>query len=129
MESAKPVTPKQAFAQFVVEQMAGLGAVQAKSMFGGFGLYLQGLMFALILDETVYIKADEVSRARFESHGLEPFRYEARGKVSSLKYFQAPEEAYDDPSTMVEWASLGYDAAVRQRATAVSKRKRSAGSR
>lgn len=126
MGSLKPVTPKQAFAQFIVEQMAGLGPVQAKAMFGGFGLYLQGLMFSLILDDTVYIKADEVSRTRFESRGLAPFRYEAKGKVSSLKYFQAPPEAYDDPHAMVEWARLGHEAAVRQQSKQGAKRARAA---
>lgn len=126
MGTIKPITPKQAFAQYVVEQMAGLGPVQAKAMFGGFGLYLQGLMFSLILDDVVYIKVDEASRERFESRGLEPFRYEAKGKVSSLKYFQAPAEAYDDPAAMVEWARFGYEAAVRQHGQSAGKRRRSA---
>ncbi|MDE1999173.1 MAG: TfoX/Sxy family protein [Burkholderiales bacterium] len=125
MGSLKPVTPKQAFAQFIVEQMAGLGPVQAKAMFGGFGLYLQGLMFSLILDDTVYIKVDDASRERFESQGLEPFRYEAKGKVASLKYFQAPAEAYDDPSAMMAWARLGYEAAVRQHGQSGRTRRRS----
>jgi len=115
---------KQAFAQYVVESMSGLGAVQARPMFGGFGVYLDGLMFALLLDDLVYIKVDEASVGRFQARGLAPFQYEARGKVSALKYYQLPDEAYDDREAMVEWARLGVDAAIRQRDKAESRRSR-----
>lgn len=115
-------TAKQAFAQYVVESMAGLGSVQARPMFGGFGVYMQGLMFALLLDEVVYIKVDEASVGRFQARGLAPFQYESRGKVSSLKYHRVPDEACDDADVMTEWARLGLEAALRQRDKAKSKK-------
>ena len=124
MTTTPQQSAKQAFAQYVVESMAGLGDVQARPMFGGFGVYLQGLMFALLLDDVVYIKVDEVSVGRFQARGLVPFQYEARGKVSSLKYYQAPDEAYDDRDAMVEWARLGFEAALRQRNKAASRKTR-----
>lgn len=115
---------KQAFAQYVVGQMAGFAAVQAKAMFGGFGIYLDGLMFALILDDQLYFKADDHSVALFTDRGLEPFRYETKkGTKSSLSYYQAPPEVYDDADEMANWARLGYDCAVRQQAKPASKRR------
>lgn len=117
---------KQAFAQYVVGQMAGFAAVQAKAMFGGFGIYLDGLMFALILDDQLYFKADNQSVSLFTDRGLEPFRYETKkGTQSSLSYYQAPSEAYDDADEMARWARLGYDCAVRQQAKPSSSKRRS----
>lgn len=117
---------KQAFAQYVVGQMAGFAAVQAKAMFGGFGIYLDGLMFALIVDDQLYFKADAQSVALFTDQGLAPFRYETKkGTKSSLSYYQAPSEAYDDADEMAKWARLGYDCAVRQQAKPTSKRRSS----
>ncbi len=117
---------KQAFAQYVVGQMAGFAPVQAKAMFGGFGIYLDGLMFALIIEEQLYFKADDQSVALFTDRGLEPFRYETKkGTKSSLSYYQAPPEVYDEADEMAKWARLGYDCAVRQQAKPASKRRSS----
>jgi DNA transformation protein len=106
---------KQAFAQYVVELMSGFGVVQAKPMFGGFGIYAQGLMFALIVDDQLYFKADAQTMGDFAARGLGPFTYEAKGRRTSLKYYQAPPEAYDEPEHMCHWARLAFDCAVRQR--------------
>ncbi|MGE5453546.1 MAG: TfoX/Sxy family DNA transformation protein [Acidobacteriota bacterium] len=115
---------KQAFAQYVVGQMAGFATVQAKAMFGGFGIYLDGLMFALIVDDQLYFKADDQSIALFTNRGLEPFRYETKkGTKSSLSYYLAPPEVYDEADEMAKWARLGYDCAVRQQAKPASRRK------
>jgi len=113
-----PINPqksrKQAFANYVVELMAGFAPVQAKAMFGGFGVYRDGLMFALIADERLYFKVDDVSQAHFEARGLVPFTYEFKGKVGHLRYYEGPPEVYDEPEHMAEWARLGYECAVRQ---------------
>lgn len=112
---------KQAFAEHIVELMSAFGAVQAKPMFGGHGIYRQGLMFALIADDRLYIKADDVSQPRFDAQGLGPFTFEMKGKVGHLRYHEAPEEAYDDPAQMAVWAQLGYESAVRQQAGKAAK--------
>lgn len=105
---------KQAFANYVVELMAGFAPVQAKPMFGGFGVYRDGLMFALIADERLYFKVDDASQARFEARGLGPFTYEFKGKVGHLRYYEGPPEVYDEPEHMAQWARQGYECALRQ---------------
>ena len=74
-------------------------------MFGGAGVFLDGVMFALIASETLYFKADETTKARFEREELEPFTYEAgNGKRSIMSYWRAPEQVFDDPDEMLDWA-------------------------
>lgn len=105
---------KQAFADHVLELMSGMGAVEAKRMFGGHGIYLHGLMFALIIEERLYLKTDEQTLAPFQARGLPPFRYETRhGVQSSLSYYEAPPEVYDEREHMAQWARLGYECALR----------------
>lgn len=93
--------------------LAPLGAVSARAMFGGWGFYLDGRMFALAALETFYIKTDVANRHEFESHGLGAFRFEAQGKVTVTSYFQPPSEALDDRDLLCEWARKGVEAAAR----------------
>lgn len=118
MPRAPTPSRKQAFADQVVEQMVLFAPVQAKPMFGGHGVYRDGLMFALIADEQLYFKADDQTQAVFEREGLMPFTYESKGKRATLRYHHAPSEVFDDPERMAWWARLAYDCAVRNRPAA-----------
>lgn len=109
------MTPQQAFADYVVEQMQAFGPVQAKRMFGGHGIFRDGLMFALIIHEQLYLKADAALSPRFVERGLRPFTYEARGKTQSVSYYEAPAEVFDAPDAMAEWARLAFQCALQGR--------------
>lgn len=111
------------FVDFLCEQLAPCGAVQARRMFGGHGLYQDGLMFALVADDVLYIKVDADTAAEFERLGLEAFSYQnARGTRCVMSYRAAPVEALDEPEALCHWMRLGLEAARR---TAVrSKRRR-----
>jgi DNA transformation protein len=118
------------FADFVVEQMAGLGGVTARRMFGGHGIFRDGLMFALIAGDTLYFKADDVNVGRFEARGLGPFTYESAGRPPmSLRYYRAPEEVFDDAQAMTEWARDAFACALRNRKPAAPKARRPASRR
>ena len=67
-------------------------------MFGGHGVYHEGLMFALVVDDVLYLKADAELAEQFEAKGLKRFQYVKRGKPMSMSYYQAPEGIYDDPA-------------------------------
>ena len=102
------------FVEHVVETMRRFGAVEARSMFGGWGLYHQGLFFALIAEDTLYLKTDDANRADFEALGLEPFVYPMKdGQSIVMTYRRAPEDALESPEVMAEWARRGYAAALR----------------
>ena len=115
---------RRALADHVVELMTGWAVVHANAMFGGFGLFLDGLMFGLIIDDRLYFKVDDASEALFVAQGLPLFTYVSAGRPGSLRYRQAPDEAYDDPDHMVRWARLGFDCALRQQEAKASKGKR-----
>ena len=69
------------FAAYVVDLMQSLGPVQAKAMFGGYGIFLDGLMFALIADSVLYFKVDKTTENDFKLRDLEPFTYNKKGKT------------------------------------------------
>jgi len=110
------MTDKQAQQQFcdhAVEMLQGIGPVSARRMFGGHGLFLNGLMFALIADGELYFKVDAQSREAFQELGLEPFVYHKQGKPMALSYFQAPEACLDSSEEMITWGNLAFAAALR----------------
>jgi len=107
------VTAKNEFVQYVLELLEPLGGVTAKAMFGGFGIYRRGVMVALIADETLYLKADDINRPDFQAQKLEPFRYQKKNKVYAMSYYQAPPEAMEEPAVLCKWIEGAYAAAVR----------------
>ena len=109
------------FLNFVMGQMAGLGAITARAMFGGHGLYCDGLFIAIIAGDQLYFKADAQSQPRFEAQRLPRFQYQARGKTVQLMYYEAPAEVHDDVHAMIDWAQWALAAAVRARRPARKK--------
>lgn len=108
-----PVSPD--YLAWLCELLAPLGEIRSKRMFGGAGLYCDGLFFAIVVDDVLYLKADHESRAQFEREGLEPFSYEAKGKRMVMNYFRAPDEALESPELMRPWGRLALGAALRAR--------------
>lgn len=101
------------FVAYILEQMHDLEAVRARSMFGGWGIYWDDFIIALALNDVLYFKADAKNRADFEALKLEPFTYEAKGKIKALSYFRAPEEVFDDCEAMETWAQSARKASER----------------
>ena len=101
------------FADFVVERLQPLGSVVARPMFGGFGIYLDGVMFGLIARDTLYLKVDDGNRQAYANAGLPHFVYTDKGKPIRMPYREAPGEGFDDPEVLCDWASAAYAAALR----------------
>ncbi len=103
-------------ADHCLELLAPLGAVRARRMFGGHGLYCDELFFALIATDRLYLKVDAQSQPAFVAAGCEPFVYEARGRATATSYWTVPAEAMESPDLMQPWARLALAAALRARA-------------
>ena len=99
-----------------LELLAPLGAVRAKRMFGGHGLYCDELFFALIAADRLYLKVDTATRPAFEHAGCEPFVYDAKRKAVAMSYLSVPAEAMESPALMQPWARQALAAALRARA-------------
>lgn len=103
------------YIKHLIEVLSPLGAVTARAMFGGYGLYHDGLMFGLVADEVLYLKVDKQSKPTFESEGLGPFMYTKNGQAMAMSYHQAPDDINDDSEAAKHWAMLAYDAALRNK--------------
>lgn len=104
------------FVDYVMELFGPFGTVTARRMFGGHGVYLDGLMFAIVSGDTLYLKADEMNRIEFEQAGCEMFGYTRKGRRATLSFFRAPEDAMESPELMLPWARSAYAAALRANA-------------
>ena len=113
------------FKAYVEELFAGLGPVRIKTMFGGAGVYADDLMFALIDDDTLYLRVDDEIRAQFEAAGSTPFIYQVHdGRQMSLGYWRAPDDALEGPDEAEPWARLSLAAALRKKVAKPKPRKK-----
>lgn len=101
------------FVDYVMELMAGWATVSARKMFGGYGLYREGLMFALIVEDELFLKADANNVAQFERAGSRPFVYQSKDRTVQLSYWSAASASLDSPAEMGEWCRCAYGAALR----------------
>jgi DNA transformation protein len=105
------------FVSYIVELMQSIGPVNARPMFGGFGIFLDKLMFGLVADSILYLKVDQDTRPDFEARDLEAFSYVKNNKSYNMSYYQAPEEALENPEDMATWANRAYAVALAAKKT------------
>ncbi len=114
------------FAQYCCELLASAGPCRARRMFGGWGISVEDLSIAILADlgegDTLWLKADEATRAEFEAAGCRRFSYLAKGQPKSMNYYAAPSDAMESPPLMRPWARLALEAALRSRAAKPVKR-------
>lgn len=109
------------FAEFLREQLAPLGRVTLRRMFGKTGAFCDGVMFGVVADNMLYLRLDDENRAAFEEALSSPLlSYEKKGVPIDLSFCRAPERLFDDPDELVEWARVALAAARR----VAAKRKR-----
>jgi DNA transformation protein and related proteins len=99
---------------YIAELFAAFGRVVVRRMFSGAGIYADGVMFALMTGDVIYLKADAQTIPAFEQEGLKPFTYAAKGrKPVSTSYWRMPHRLYDDPDELARWAREAVMAAQR----------------
>jgi DNA transformation protein len=107
------------FSDFLIEQMAGFGIVSARRMFGAAGLYRDGVMFAIVADDVLYLRVDGTTRGAFEAEGLDSFSYRTKAGRHTIKsYLRAPERCMEDVDEMAAWCRKAYEAALRAKGSA-----------
>ena len=104
------------YVDFVLDALADWHTVTGRRMFGGYGLFRQGVMFALIIDETLYFKVDGSTRPAFEQAGSTTFVYYAKGKLVALSYWQVPPDLFEDSEQLGQWAQKAWQVALRAQA-------------
>ena len=102
------------FAEFLREQLASLGRVTTRRMFGKTGVFCDGLMFGMVTDNMLYLRVDDHNRAAFkEAEAFPPLSYEKKGSAIDLSFWRAPERLFDEPDELVAWARAALAAAHR----------------
>ena len=119
---------RESYMEFLLEQLSPLGDVTARSMFGGHVVYCRGVVFALVANNALYLKADDHNRPAFEARGLEAFHpFEDSGAV--MQYYEAPPELFEDRKALLDWAGGSVAAGQRARAKKMPHKPRKPGSR
>jgi DNA transformation protein and related proteins len=94
--------PRDRYLDFVIAELASLGTITSRFMFGGWCLYCDGTVFAIVADGALFLKGGEENIPQFVARGLKPFKpFPDRDDV--MKYYQAPPEIFEDPEAMREW--------------------------
>jgi DNA transformation protein len=103
------------------------GPIGVRRMFGGEGIFVGELMIGLVMDDQIYLKANDSNRGDFLAEGAKPFTYR-RGKernATSLSYYAVPERLLDDPEEFAQWARGAHDAALASRVSSKAAKRRS----
>ena len=99
---------------FVQDLLADFAPLRIKRMFGGAGIYSGDLFFAILVEDTLYLKVDDGNRAAYQERGIQPFLYEGKdGRRATMGYYPVPPELLDDPDALAPWARQTIDAARR----------------
>jgi DNA transformation protein and related proteins len=102
------------FAEFLREQLAPLGRITMRRMFGKTGVFCDGLMLGMVRDDALYFRVDDHNRAIFkEAQSFPPLDYQKKGSTIDLAFWRAPERLFDEPDELVAWARAALAAARR----------------
>src|SRR5262245_55527775 len=102
------------FAEFLREQLAPLGRVTTRRMFGKTGVFCDGVMFGMVTENMLYLRVDAQNREAFaEAASSPPLNYAKGGEMIDLAFWRAPERLFDEPDELVEWARIALGAARR----------------
>jgi len=91
---------------------AAFGRIAVRRMFGGEGLFVDGLMIGLVMKDRLYLKTDAESRAPYIAEKLKPFSFKKNGKTIATSYYAIPDRLYDDPEGFAQWARRAHKAAL-----------------
>ena len=108
------MTASDGFAEFLSDQLAPLGRITLRPMFGKTGVFCDGFMLGMVSDNTLYFRVDDDNRAAFkEAESFPPLNYEKKGRTIDLSFWRAPERLLDEPDELVAWARAALAAARR----------------
>ncbi len=99
----------ESFKDYVLDLFTDFGDISIKSMFGGWGLYKDYIIFAIIIDGELYFKVDNSNRKDYEDYGSRSFEYTREGKQVALSYWLLPEEIMENKERLYDWAQVSID--------------------
>jgi DNA transformation protein and related proteins len=108
------MTASDGFAEFLSDQLAPLGRITLRRMFGKTGVFCDGFMLGMVSDNTLYFRVDDDNRTAFKgAESFPPLNYKKKGSTIDLSFWRAPERLFDEPDELVTWARAALAAARR----------------
>ena len=101
------------YLEYVRDQLGRLGAISVRQMFGGAGVYCDGLFFAIVVDDVLYFKVDATNQTDYEAAGSGPFVYESDGKSVTMGYWEVPADVLESRDEIEAWARKAMGVALR----------------
>jgi DNA transformation protein len=108
------MTASDGFAEFLRDQLAPLGRITMRRMFGKTGVFCDGFMLRMVRDNTLYFRVADDNRTAFkEAESFPPLSYEKKGNTIDLSFWRAPERLSDERDQLVTWVRAALAAARR----------------
>ncbi|MDF3047259.1 MAG: competence protein TfoX [Candidatus Midichloriaceae bacterium] len=98
------------FLEYVKEILEPFGPITTRAMFGGYGIYKNGVIFAIIADNELYFKADDAASKLFQTYGSEPFTYMGKSGLVKMRYWRVMPEVLEDEEELHKWFDMAYAA-------------------
>jgi len=104
------------YLEYLHDLLAWVPALRHRRMFGGAGLYGDDLFFAIVADDTLYLKADDQSRPFYRAGGGDAFVFVSKkGESSTMDYWSVPADVLEEPEVLERWVRAALDTALRAR--------------
>jgi DNA transformation protein len=114
LKPREPMVASETFADFLREQLAPLGRVSLRRMFGKTGVFCDGVMLGMVTENTLYFRVDDQNRTTFkEAEAFPPLNYAKKGQTIDLAFWRVPERLFDEPDELMAWARAALAAAHR----------------
>jgi DNA transformation protein and related proteins len=102
------------YAEFLRDQLAPLGRITMRRMFGKSGVFCDGVMISMVADNSLYLRVDDGNRAIFEeARSSPPLNYAKKGELIDLSFWRLPDRLFDEPDELLKWTCAALGAAKR----------------
>ena len=103
------------YLDYILDLLSICENITSRKMFGGYGIYRNGIIFAIIIDNELYFKVDESNIDEYKNLNSEPFTFNSKGKKISMSYWKLPEEVMEDEDLLLKFMDLSYEASIQKK--------------
>lgn len=100
------------YAEYIIDLLSPFGEITAKFMFGGYGIYKNGIIIGIIAEDELYFKVDHSNKADYEKLGSQPFIFETKGKKSQMSYWKVPSEILENEEILADYLQASYNVSI-----------------
>ncbi len=103
------------FVETLLKKLKPHGPITARAMFGGYGIYYGDVIFALIAENRLYFRADDLNRKDYEAYDSQPFVYQGMRKPVTMPYMNLPDEILENSKELPRWINKAVDSSLRNK--------------